>query len=227
MFLFNWFRSSKQSNFSKTDNLPLPIRKGQDTDTFIFHQEEYDELLRRLTNLEYLINSLPAFAIPQPPPPPPTPPTPPIMGMMNCNTSMKSSPCDKVTKMATRNTPMLQHDIPFQSELENKLKNLREKMGASHGFGNFALHNYDDFEKLEKSVLEQSIMHTTGAQITRSPEPVNIDADCELNNIANSGSISPLNITPQISPIHVSQTIFEPSPLQSLQPQCNMASCSI
>jgi hypothetical protein len=79
------------------------------------------------------------------------------------------------------------HLTPFQIELENKLKTIREKMGASHGFGlsDFALTNLDDLNKLEQSVIEQSIMYVNAQKINRPHTPNNV-------SVGNTPSSTPV-----------------------------------
>lgn len=139
MFLFNWFRQKPSvENTEVKKNSPVVTNE-----MCIIQKDEYEALLRRLNNLENMINALPLK------------PVPPIRSQ-----TPKVIICDSKD-----------YQTPFQIELENKLKTIREKMGASHGFGSsiYTLSNFDDLDN-----LEQSIIYMNANQIDRPPTPNNI-----------------------------------------------------
>lgn len=166
MFMFNWFRQStpvESTNVKKIGPSVTNSDKTANPEMCTIQKDEYDALLRRLRNLETMMNALPLKPI--------TPVASPVL-----SPSPKTIVCDS-----------RDHFTPFQIELENKLRTIREKMGASHGFGlsDYALSNLDDLNKLEQSVMEQSIMYMNARKITRPPTPNNI-------SIGNTPSTTPI-----------------------------------
>lgn len=168
MFLFNWFRQTTpvESTDAKKNCLSVvDCDKPANPEMCIIQKDEYDALLRRLRNLETMMNALPLKPV----------------------TPVSSPMIQRPVKIIEDDSKS--HLTPFQIELENKLKSIREKMGASHGFGlsDFALSNLDDLNKLEQSVMEQSIMYVNSRKIDRPPTP---------NNVS-------LGVTPSTTPIAV------------------------
>ena len=134
MFLFNWFRQVDNSKSAPQCEQKIQSDMNND-DVKIIPRDEYNALINRLSNLEAMIIGI------------------------QCK---QSSPIANTPPEHYQQLPSVPKEVltPFQIELENKLKSIREKMGASHGFGidDFALDNLDDLSKLEQSVLEQSTM---------------------------------------------------------------------
>lgn len=133
MFLFNWFRHSSpiENDDTRKCTMTTTVKIVNNPEMCIIQKDEYDALLKRLRNLEEMMNALPMkHETPVPPPPP----TKPIV-------------CEQKS-----------YFTPFQLELETKIKSIREKMGESHGFGmDLTLNNIDDLDKLEHSVMIQSM----------------------------------------------------------------------
>lgn len=144
MFVVNWFKR-QQSPETKQD-------------TIIIKKEEYDELIQRLNKLEEMMDNLP---IVQPPNPPPMPT---CLPRDECNECLKMQP---IVKTETQH-----NQVPFQHELEKRLKMIRERMGSSHGWDNCELNNIDDLDNLEQSVLEKSLMMAGHPNIPRTHSPV-------------------------------------------------------
>ena len=168
MFLFNWFRQATPvKNVDVKKNIPFVTHydKSATPEMCIIQKDDYDALLRRLRNLETMLNALSLKPV----------------------TPVSSPALSQTPKTIVCNSK--DHFTPFQIELENKLKSIREKMGASHGFGlsDFALSNLDDLNKMEQSVMEHSIMYINAKQINRPPTPNNIST-------GNTPSTTPIAI---------------------------------
>jgi hypothetical protein len=187
MFLFNWFRQTPPAESTDTKkNEPCAANRGKPAtpEMCTIQKDEYDALLRRLRNLETMMNALPLKPI--------TPELSPVIPRLEKPTIDDSNA----------------HHTPFQIELENKLRKLREKMGASHGFGlsDFALTNLDDLNKLEQSVMEQSIMYMNTRKINRPPTP---------NNMSDGNTPSSSPVVPRIVQNITSVTISTSTPVSA------------
>jgi len=160
MFFVNWFK-----NVTKKD------------DEIIIKRVEFETLLNRLKNLEDMMDNI-SIQQTEPPIPPPLPSPP------------NSKQSEHIYK--SKNTEIVEDDdetikiehvqrehyvVPFQNELESRLKMIRKRMGSSHGWDDInemTLDNVDDLDKLERSVMEKSI----------------IIGRCNKNNILAIGNIS-------------------------------------
>lgn len=149
MFLFNWFRYSEPKK--QVDDKALP------SETYTIKKDTFDTLLKRIQDLTEQVEVLKKQT--EQPQIHPIP-NQPLLNMLTDNEIY-------IPKKKTYPTQ------PFQDELEKKLLKLREKMGQSHGWGDFPLNNLDDLEKLEQSVMEQSRIFNTGTQIERTHFPIN------------------------------------------------------
>lgn len=113
--------------FKSTPKIPDEKEKQR---FYVLSKDEYDGLIERLRYVESVIHMIPTnSAIPEPPPLPPT-----------------------ITKKNNHiNTPVKHELNTFQIELMSRLERVREKMGASHGFG---IGEVEDIDFLEKSIME-------------------------------------------------------------------------
>lgn len=164
MFLINWFKHT-QTNESKSENI-------------IIKRDDYEALIQRLNKLEEMMDNLP---IEQPMRKPPIPP--PMPNEIEYNgkdETKKKRDHEKTEEIEKKRDEMkqIEHNMQmyniFQSELEKRLKMIRERMGTSHGFDECNLDNIDDLDKLEQTVLEKSIMIVGNPEITRSNSPFDI-----------------------------------------------------
>jgi len=138
MFLFKWFSGQTEVNSNAGKKV------CQSAETVTIKKDDFDALLKRLNNLEAMIGALPQIR---------TPSLPISTTVSSANSSIISSPiCERVCDK--REVKL----NPFQIELENRLSKLRERLGQSHGFGNFPLNDVGDLNTLERSVLEQSMI---------------------------------------------------------------------
>ena len=158
MFLFNWFRYSTPKK--QDEEKPTPC------ETYTIQKETLDTLLQRIHDLTEKVEELKQQTIHQPLQNIPI--APPLM-------------TDQILYVAKKKPVPVQ---PFQEELEKKLLKLREKMGQSHGWGDFPLNNLDDLERLEQSVMEQSRIFLNATTIERT--------HCPLNDNTNFG-LTPSN----------------------------------
>lgn len=174
MFLFNWFRSVSNTDAGvKGTNTPVSNNKSDNPpEVCVIKKDDYDALINRLRNLEAMMNALP------------------IKPVLPTNFELRSTPKPELVD-SPKEHPM----TPFQLELEQKLKSIRTKMGASHGFGinGFALENLDDLKKLEQSIMEQSMLYEIAPTIQRSRTPVDNCYSTPVNiSLGNTPSPAPM-----------------------------------
>jgi hypothetical protein len=155
MFFVNWFK-----NANKND------------DEIIIKRNEFDTLLTRLKNLEELMDNISQQAqlseqsTSTPPPPPPLPlPSPIIRASSNMKntTDLIRDDCESSNDVIKIDTsrPREHYVVPFQNELEIRLRMIRKRMGNSHGWNEWnemPLDNEEDLSNLERSVIEKSII---------------------------------------------------------------------
>lgn len=145
MFLFNWFGYSTP----KKEEIPVIC------ETYTIKKDTFDTLLQRIHDLTEKVEELKKQTE-----------QPQVLSIPICPPLLT----DQILCLPHKK---VQPIIPFQDELEKKLLKLRERMGQSHGWGDFPLNNLDDLEKLEQSVMEQSKIFSTGTQIERTHFPIN------------------------------------------------------
>jgi len=159
MFFTQWFRPANKK-----------------PDDIVIKREDYEALLQRLKKLEDMMDNLTQQSIPPPPPlPPPINENQPnAYRHSNDNADVSANQRDTNVEEKTDNIDepkckVREHYVvPFQNELEIRLKMIRKRMGTSHGWNDMPLDNVGDLENLEKSVIEKSIIIGNDKNNTRT-----------------------------------------------------------
>lgn len=153
MFFVNWFK-----NVNKND------------DEIVIKREEFNTLLTRLKNLEEMMDNISQqqnqlneqTSIPMPPPLP----SQLLCAQPNVKTTtelVRENEGDIVSDVIKidASRPREHYVVPFQNELEIRLRMIRKRMGNSHGWNEWnemPLDNEEDLSNLERSVIEKSII---------------------------------------------------------------------